>query len=235
MRQKSRRRKLGKYKLGSKGIVATKAFNDFLLNEAYKRFGRNRTLQWDPVAATAAQYYDDPAKAIAILKKGSNLFRTTPIETFSMCGVIRMEMDERIQKKDINISINNIIDDELPVLCAYLGVDYNKVTPNKTLLKRNPKLLEPEMTIDRQVIINRCLERYRRLAVRQRKVFQDWYSKQPQTRAQHKKAFEKYLDKNKHSMHPSHKGKWSAEEFKVMGIKKTKKSVKLFKKEIKKK
>lgn len=215
MRQKSRRRKLGKYKLGSnrtKGIVATKAFNDFLINELFKNYGKKETKKWDPVAATAAQYYDDPAKAIAILKKGSNLFRTTPIETFSMCGVIRMEMDERIQKKDINISINNIIDDELPVLCAYLGVDYNKVTPNKTLLKKNPKLLKPEMVIERQTIINRCLERYRRLAVRQRKVFQDWYNKQPQTLAQHKKVFEKYLDASK--MHLSHKGKWTEKLFK---------------------
>lgn len=169
----------------SKGIVSTNIFKEFLLEQLLKE--KNK---WADIPSVAQQYFDDPKQAIKALKGGSAMFRGTPIETYGLCGMIYEEIQNRLKNKKLVktdpgcAALNRVINDLLPILCAYIKQDYKKVKPSNTDLKRNPKLLKPEMTITRQIIINQCIERYRRLVMRDKKKFITWYNSQPHTKHQ---------------------------------------------------
>ena len=98
-----------------------------------------------------------------------------------MCAIIhgqiqaRLKNNKKLKEDPDYASLNRIVNDFLELLCTFMGQDYKKVKPNKTDLKANPKLLKPGMSINRQIIINRCIERYRRLAIKDKVKFLKWY------------------------------------------------------------
>ena len=123
-------------------------------------------------------FYENPTEAIGVLRKGSSLFRQTPIESYVLCSFIHEEIERRKKdKKKLKIdpdyaALNRVVSDKLQDLCACIGVKYNKVMLAKTSKAKRTK----SMTMARQQIMDRCIERYRRLAVNQHRKFLTWYN-----------------------------------------------------------
>lgn len=133
---------------------------------------------WKDLPNIAMMFYDRPTEAIDVLRKGSTQFRQTPIESYLLCSIIYEEMEKRLKnKKKLKVdpdyaALNRVVSDRLGDLCVYIGVKYNNV-----MMATNSKAKRTKsMTMDRQQIIERCIERYRRLRIKKPKKFFDWYN-----------------------------------------------------------
>ena len=133
---------------------------------------------WKDLPKIAMMFYDRPTDAIDVLRKGSTLFRQTAIESFVLCSIIHEEIETRKKnKKKLKIdpdyaALNRVVSDRLGDLCGCIRVKYKNVMPAKSSKVK----LTKSMTIDRQQIVDRCIERYRRLAVKQKRKFLNWYN-----------------------------------------------------------
>ena len=171
MRQKSRLRQ---------GLAASTKGSKFIKEKAKTllQMMEEDAMGWKDLPKIAMMFYDRPTEAIDVLRKGSTLFRQTPIESYVLCSFIYEEIERRKKdKKKLKIdpnyaALNRVVSDKLRNLCACIGVDYNKVMPAKSSKAKRTKF----QTKDRQPIINQCIERYRRLALRQRGKFLSWYN-----------------------------------------------------------
>jgi len=171
MRQKSKLRK---------GIAASTKGSKFIKEKAKTllQMMEDDAMGWKDLPKIAMMFYDNPTEAIGVLRKGSTLFRQTPIESYVLCSIIYEEIERRSKdRKKLKIdpdyaALNRVISDRLRDLCPHIGIDYNKVMSAKSSEAKRTK----SMTIDRQQIIDRCIERYRRLALRQHKKFLNWYN-----------------------------------------------------------
>ena len=171
MRQKSKLRQ---------GIAASSKGRKFIKEKAKTllQMFEDDAMGWKDLPKIAMMFYDRPTEAIDVLRKGSTLFRQTAIESFVLCSFIHQEIEKRKkEKKKLKIdpdyaALNRVVSDRLGDLCGCIGVDYKKVMPAKSSKVKRTKY----MTIDRQQIVDRCIERYRRLAVKQRNKFLTWYN-----------------------------------------------------------
>ncbi len=171
-----------------KGIVATKQAKKFLKNKAksLSEMMEEDALGWKDLSWIARMFFDTPADAIRAIRKGSALFRDFPMESYALCGHIYGELllrkkQKKILKRDPNYSsLNRIVSDHLDVLCSYLNFNYANIEPSKSEIKsgvkRKPNLLP------RQPIIDRCIERYRRLVLNNKKKFLIWWKLQERNR-----------------------------------------------------
>ena len=174
MRQKSKLRQ---------GIVASTKGSKFIKEKAKTllQMMEEDAMGWKDLPKIAMMFYDNPTEAIGVLRKGSTLFRQTPIESYVLCSFIYEEIKRRSKdKKKLKIdphyaALNRVVSDKLQNLCTCIGVDYNKVMPAKSDKDYGTKRTKFQ-TMDRQPIINQCIERYRRLALRQNKKFLNWYN-----------------------------------------------------------
>ena len=174
MRQKSKLRK---------GIAASTKGSKFLKEKVktLHQMMEDDAMGWKDLPKIAMMFYDNPTEAIGVLRKGSTLFRQTPIESYVLCSFIYEEIKRRSKdKKKLKIdphyaALNRVVSDKLQNLCTCIGVDYNKVMPAKSDKDYGTKRTKFQ-TMDRQPIINQCIERYRRLALRQNKKFLNWYN-----------------------------------------------------------
>ena len=171
MRQKSKLRK---------GIAASTKGSKFIKEKAKTllQMMEDDAMGWKDLPKIAMMFYDNPTEAIAVLREGSTQFRDTPIESYILCSIIYEEIERRKRdKKKLKIdpdyaALNRVVSDRLPDLCQHVKINYKHVMLAKTSKVKMTKF----MTIDRQKIIDRCIERYRRLRVKKPKKFFDWYN-----------------------------------------------------------
>jgi len=171
MRQKSKLRK---------GIAASTKGSKFIKEKAKTllQMMEDDAMGWKDLPKIARMFYDNPSDAIGVLRKGSTLFRQTPIESYILCSIIYKETERRKEdKKKLKIdpeyaALNRVVSDRLPDLCQHVKINYKHVMPAKSSKVKMTKF----MTIDRQKIIDRCIERYRRLVVRKSRKFLAWYN-----------------------------------------------------------
>ena len=86
-------------------------------------------------------------------------------------------MDHLNKKPTFLENVNMMLSDTINCI----NIDPNKVIPSKRNQRLHPKTAGkkwPGQTIPRQPIIDRCIERYRRLAIRDKRKFLTWYKKQ---------------------------------------------------------
>tara|TARA_R110000824_G_scaffold171937_2_gene349620 strand:- start:113 stop:640 length:528 start_codon:yes stop_codon:yes gene_type:complete len=161
------------------GIFASVKGKKFIKEKAKSllQMMEDDAMGWKDLPNIARMFFDSPTEAIRVLRKGSSLFRQTPIESFMLCAVIHEEMKKRLkEKKKLKLdpdyaALNRIVSDKLSALCSYINVKYENVMAAKNSKVKRTK----SMTIDRQQIIDRCIERYRRLAIKQKRTFLTWY------------------------------------------------------------
>ena len=141
---------------------------------------------WADLGENARHLYNTPIEALQILVKGSSLFKQTDYQTYLLCDLIEKTKAKKINKDK---KLNKLVDEILEQCCSFIGVDYNLVDIPKsemilgTVANKNKKY-------SRQQIIDRIVEKHRRLVIQKPKDFKDW-------QMNNKDPLKKYLTKNR--------------------------------------
>jgi len=129
---------------------------------------RNR---WGAVLRIAKTLFGTPGEAMDVLLRESTIFKTRDSETFILCAMIEKDMKTSKQP------LNKVIETNLEKYCPLISVDYNKVE------KYTAREIQKDFTkvernkYPRQKIINRIVEKHRRLVKNNPKKFKDWINK----------------------------------------------------------
>jgi len=145
---------------------------------------------WKNLGELTRDIYDTPEDAFRILTSYSQILKKAAPGTYALCDLIET------QRKKSGKAINKIVDENLEKCCALMGVNYKTVAPSLTDIRNNPKLKNAAKTKqDRQLIINRIVERHRRLVKKKSKDFNSYQKKDKKTKALNKILLNKVLKK----------------------------------------
>ena len=134
--------------------------------------------------------YETPEEALHILGNYSQIFKKAAPGTYALCDLIETE------RKKSGKAINKIVDENLEKSCVLMGVNYKSVAPSLTDLRNNPKLKNTAKgKQDRQLIINRIVERHRRLVKKNKSEFKNYQKKDKKTKALNKLLLNKFSKK----------------------------------------
>jgi len=147
---------------------------------------------WTDLGDNAKHLYDNPVEALKILIKNSSLFKQTDHKVYMLCDLIEKTRNKKLNKGK---ALNKIVDEILPQCCTFIDVDYNTIDISKIEMVRNLKRSEKELNkhigeLDRQTIIDRIIEKHRRLVIKKPKDFKDWIDN-------HKDPLKRYLTKSR--------------------------------------
>jgi|TARA_B100001964_G_scaffold233055_1_gene289756 hypothetical protein len=171
-----------------KGIAATKAAKKFTRKNPKKMRqyyidGIYGNFNWTQLGSLARMYYDNVQDAVDILVRGSTLFKKTPRSTFLVCKIINDEIVKRSRSKRTKADPdyagpNRVIDDNLEELCKHTpDINYKEIYPSKLSMNKDPRgkgKITKVMRLDRQPIINRFVEKYRRLVKYKKREFEEY-------------------------------------------------------------
>ena len=136
---------------------------------------------WKNLGEIAQGMYETPHDAIDILAKYSSLLRKAAPGTYALCDLIETE------RKKSGKKVNKIIDDNLEKCCVLIGVNYKIVSPSLSAMQKNPKLkAAAKGKMDRQLVINRVVERHRRLVKKNKTEYKNYQKKDKKTKALNK-------------------------------------------------
>ena len=136
---------------------------------------------WKNLGGIAQGMYETPDDAIDILAKYSSLLRKAAPGTYALCDLIETE------RKKSGKKVNKIIDDNLEKCCVLIGVNYKIVSPSLSAMQKNPKLkAAAKGKLDRQLVINRVVERHRRLVKKNKTEYKNYQKKDKKTKALNK-------------------------------------------------
>ena len=164
MRQKSR--PIGKYLIGSKGIIETKVFQEFVFNELIK------SKSWGSIENIAK------TNGIYTVEELHKLIKDhSPIKAV---GEINMQLCKIVydaETKDPKLSFHAICVNEMDRLCVLIGIDPTTVSRGEAWFKnqydKNKNLKRSQFKDYRQVI--KILGNRHRRVMENPKVFTTWY------------------------------------------------------------
>ena len=152
---------------------------------------------WIDLGDNAKHLYDNPVEALKILIKNSSLFKQTDHKVYMLCDLIEKTRNKKLNKGK---ALNKIVDEILPQCCTFIDVDYDNVDIAKIEMVRNMKRSDKELKkkykqkkpggMSRQGIIDRIIEKHRRLVIKKPKDFKDWIDN-------HKDPLKRYLTKSR--------------------------------------
>jgi hypothetical protein len=124
---------------------------------------------WENLGNIAKNFYDTPGEAIDILVRGSNLFKQRSLNTYILCGLI--EKHRKLKPK--NFKLNALISENLETYAPYIGIAYDRINPSIRDQQRNAAKYDPKKE-SRQQIIDKIVEKHRRLVINKSKEFKEW-------------------------------------------------------------
>ena len=159
-------RPLGKYVIGSKGIIETKVFQQFLYSEFEK------SLSWRGVEDIAKRNGIYSVDELHKLIKNNSPIKVIGEANLQLCLIIHEAM-----QKDKNLSFHAICINNMDKLCVLIGQDPNKVDYGKKWIQVQ-KIKNKNFSIaglkDYTQIIKILSLRYNRV-MRNPKLFLTWY------------------------------------------------------------
>ena len=141
---------------------------------------------WADLGENARHLYDTPLEALQILVRGSSLFKQTDYKTYLLCDLIEKT---RVKKTNKDKKMNKLVDGILEQCCSFIGVNYNLVDIPKSEMVLG-STANKKKQFSRQQIIDRIVEKHRRLVIQKPKDFKDWQKN-------NKDPVKKYLTKNR--------------------------------------
>jgi hypothetical protein len=124
---------------------------------------------WENLGNIAKNFYDTPGEAIDILVRGSSLFKQRSLNTYILCGLI--EKHRKLKPK--NFKLNALISENLETYAPYIGIAYDRINPSIRDQQRNAAKYDPKKE-SRQQIIDKIVEKHRRLVIKKSKEFKEW-------------------------------------------------------------
>jgi len=128
----------------------------------------DRADTWQNLGNIAQMYYDKPSEAIDVLMKGSTLFKTRSLNTYVLCATIEKDL------KNSKLNLNKLVEQNLEKYCGMIGQDYSKVAKYTQREIQKDKKKQQSGKIDRQIIINKIVEKHRRLVKNNTAKYKQW-------------------------------------------------------------
>lgn len=142
-----------------------------LRRDGAKQIAHHGKDKWGAVMRVAKNLFSTPQEAMEILLRESTLFKTRDSKTFILCAMIENDMKASKQPLNKTIEIN------LDKYCPLIGVDYTKVETYTAREIQKDSSKSDRNKFPRQTIINRIVEKHRRLVKQKPKEFKDWIKK----------------------------------------------------------
>ena len=145
--------------------------NDYLIINPNTKIDLEAERQdtWENLPKMAKQLYDDPQDAWKVLIEGSKIFKTDE-STYILC--CHIEADHK-EKENKDLSLNKLIDKNLESYCMFVGVPYSDINPSVREFQTIPGT-KMNRKYQRQQIIDRIVEKHRRLVKQKPKEFKKW-------------------------------------------------------------
>ena len=125
---------------------------------------------WADLGEMARPLYDTKEEALEILIKGSRLFKLTDDNTFMLCALLEAEAKK---KKNKDLKFQAVVETVFDQCCTFIKIDPTRVNPSKSKARRDNVRMNPNY-LNRQTIVNRIIEKYRRLVKKKPKEFREW-------------------------------------------------------------
>ena len=145
--------------------------NDYIIIDPNKIIDLedNRQDTWDNVFKMAKELYDEPIKAMDVLLRGSKMTEKDE-STYILCMHIENDWKEKENK---DLALNKLIDKNLESYCMFVGVPYSDINPSIREFQTVPDT-KMNRKYQRQLIIDRIVEKHRRLVKQKPKEFKKW-------------------------------------------------------------
>ena len=171
MRQKSR--PIGKYLIGSKGIIETKVFQEFVFNEFIK------SKSWGSIESIAKTNGIYTVEELHKLIKEHSPIKAVGEINMQLCRIVH-----EAQMKDPKLSFHAICVNEMDRLCVLIGIDPTTVSRGEAWFKikqsKNKDLRRSQFRHYTDIIKIVDL-RYKRV-MRKPKIFLTWYKQNKDTK-----------------------------------------------------
>ena len=143
--------------------------NDYIIIDPNKKIDleADRQDKWENLPKLAQDLYDTPFEAMQVLIKAAKIKDES---SYILC--CHIEADHR-EKENKDLSLNKLIDKNLENYCMSVGVPYSDINPSVRELQSMNKLPDKKKE-DRQQIIDRIVEKHRRLVKQKPKEFKKW-------------------------------------------------------------
>ena len=143
--------------------------NDYIIIDPNKKIDleADRQDKWENLPKLAQDLYDTPFEAMQVLIKAAKIKDES---SYILC--CHIEADHR-EKENKDLSLNKLIDKNLENYCMFIGVPYSNINPSVRELQNLNKLPDKKKE-DRQQIIDRIVEKHRRLVKQKPKEFKKW-------------------------------------------------------------
>ena len=145
--------------------------NDYIIIDPNKKIDLEADRQdtWDNVFKMAKDLYDEPIKAMDVLMRGSKMTEKDE-STHILCMHIENDWKEKENK---DLALNKLVDKNLESYCMFIGVPYSDINPSIREFQTVPGT-KMNKKYQRQLIINRIVEKHRRLVKEKPKEFKKW-------------------------------------------------------------
>ena len=145
--------------------------NDYIIIDPNKKIDlrANRQDTWDNVFKMAKELYDEPIKAMDVLMRGSKMTEKDE-STYILCMHIENDWKEKENK---DLALNKLVDKNLESYCMFIGVPYDDINPSIREFQTVPET-KMGKKYHRQQIIDRIVEKHRRLVKQKPKEFKKW-------------------------------------------------------------
>ena len=143
--------------------------NDYIIIDPNKKIDleADRQDKWENLPTLAQDLYDTPHEAMEVLIKAAKIKDES---SYTLC--CHIEADHR-EKENKDLSLNKLIDKNLESYCMFIGVPYSNINPSVRELQSLNKFPDKRKE-DRQLIIDRIVEKHRRLVKQKPKEFKKW-------------------------------------------------------------
>jgi len=145
--------------------------NDYIIIDPNKKIDLEADRQdtWDNVFKMAKELYDEPIKAMDVLLRGSKMTEKDE-STYILCMHIENDWKEKENK---DLALNKLVDKNLESYCMFVGVPYSDINPSVREFQTIPGT-KMNRKYQRQQIIDRIVEKHRRLVKQKPKEFKKW-------------------------------------------------------------
>ena len=117
----------------------------------------------------AKELYDEPIKVMDVLIRGSKMTEKDE-STYILCMHIENDWKEKENK---DLALNKLVDKNLESYCMFVGVPYSDINPSIREFQTVPDT-KMNRKYQRQLIIDRIVEKHRRLVKQKPKEFKKW-------------------------------------------------------------
>tara|TARA_Y100000031_G_scaffold155701_1_gene207295 strand:- start:419 stop:988 length:570 start_codon:yes stop_codon:yes gene_type:complete len=159
-------RPIGKYVLGSKGIIETKVFQQFVFQEFIK------SKSWGSIESIAKTNGIYNVEELHKLIKEHSPIKAVGEINMQLCKIVH-----EAEKKDPKLSFHAICVNEMDKLCVLIGIDPTTVSRGEAWFKiqydKNKNLKRSQFK-DYKQVIKQLGNRYRRV-MENPKIFLTWY------------------------------------------------------------